>query len=225
VDGQERQPADALAEQPRHRSSPERDFTLSEALRTPAFWLISLGHGSALLIVSVVNVHIVFHITDGLGYSFESAAAIVSLITAGQIAGTLLGGVVGDRFDKRLIATGCMVFHSLALLLVAYATSMAMVIAFGVLHGVAWGLRGPMMQAIRADYFGRTAYGTILGTSSLVVMFGNISGPILAGYLADQTGDYVAGFTLLALLSGLGCVFFLLARRPVPPRLAATVPG
>ena len=78
----------------------------------------------------------------------------------------------------------------------------------------AWGLRGPFMQAMRADYFGRTSIGMIIGLSSLITVIGQIGGPILAGMLADLTGDYRFGFTLLAALSGLGSVFFLLAKRP-----------
>jgi sugar phosphate permease len=212
----------AEAEDHRHTRvslNPDRDFTVREAMRTPAFWLISLGHGSALLIVSVVNVHIIFHLTEGLGYSFSGAAVVVALITVGQLAGTMLGGVIGDVFDKRMIAVGCMVCHTIALLLVAHAVWIGMVVAFGLLHGAAWGLRGPMMQAIRADYFGRKAYGAILGFSSLIITFGTISGPLIAGFLADQTGDYVLGFTILAVFSGLGSVFFLLAKRPTPPGL------
>jgi dipeptide/tripeptide permease len=71
------------------------------------------------------------------------------------------------------------------------------------------------MGAIRADYFGRTSYGAILGTSSLITMFGSIIGPIVAGVLADETGNYELGFTLLAVLAGMGSVFFLMAKRPV----------
>ena len=44
-------------------------------------------------------------------------------------------------------------------------------------------------------------------------------GPLLAGILADQFGSYEFGFTLLAILSGLGSIFFLVARRPTPPAL------
>ena len=197
--------------------NPERDFTLKEALRTRAFWLVSLGHGSSLLIVSSVNVHLILHLTSGLGYSFAGATVFITLITAGQIAGTMLAGLVGDRFDKSKIAAGCMIFHTIAMLLVAHATSIGMVVAFALLHGTAWGLRGPMMQAIRADYFGKSAYGAILGMSSLIIIFGTVSGPVIAGFLADRTGDYVLGFTVLALVSGLGSSFFLLAKRPVPP--------
>ena len=60
-----------------------------------------------------------------------------------------------------------------------------MVLAFAVLHGGAWGLRGPFMQAIRADYFGRSAIGMILGLSLMIIVVGQVGGPMIAGILAD----------------------------------------
>ena len=92
-----------------------------------------------------------------------------------------------------------------------------MVIAFAVLHGTAWGLRGPFMQAIRADYFGRTAIGMILGLSFMIIVVGQVGGPLIPGMLNDLTGDYRVGFTLLAILAALGSGFFLLARKPKRP--------
>ena len=55
----------------------------------------------------------------------------------------------------------------LGLLLLTYAMNTAMLVGYAVLHGAAWGLRGPFMQAIRADYFGRSAIGMILGLAPL----------------------------------------------------------
>jgi len=46
------------------------------------------------------------------------------------------------------------------------------------------------------------------------VMLGMSSGPIIAGYMADQSGNYESGFTLLALLSLLGSVCFFAATPP-----------
>jgi len=57
----------------------------------------------------------------------------------------------------------------------------------------------------------------ILGLSFLVIMIGQIGGPMIAGLAADATGDYRVGFTLLALLAGLGSAFFLAAKRPPRP--------
>src|SRR5690349_2107894 len=54
-----------------------RDFTAREALRTPAFWLLSLGHGFALLVVGAVNVHAIAHMKESLAYSVSAAALVI----------------------------------------------------------------------------------------------------------------------------------------------------
>jgi hypothetical protein len=51
----------------------------------------------------------------------------------------------------------------------------------------------------------------------MIVMFGMMGGPLIAGALADHTDTYQLGFTLLAGLAALGSVFFALARPPTPP--------
>jgi sugar phosphate permease len=202
-------------------NSSVRDFTAREALRTPAFWLLSLGHGFALLVVGAVNVHAIAHMTESLAYTVSGAALVITLVTLFQIGGVMIGWVIGDRFEKRLIAAACMLMHCLGLLSLTYAGTAAsttsLVIVFAALHGVAWGLRGPFMHAIRADYFGRSAIGMILGLSFMIIVIGQIGGPMIAGLLADMTGNYRTGFTVLALLAGVGSMFFVLAKRPAPP--------
>jgi sugar phosphate permease len=202
-------------------NSSARDFTAREALRTPAFWLLSLGHGFALLVVGAVNVHAIAHMKESLAYTVSTAALVITLMTLFQIGGVLLGWVIGDRFEKRLIAAACMLMHCLGLLSLTYAGAAASttpwIIAFAALHGVAWGLRGPFMHAIRADYFGRSAIGMILGLSFMIIVIGQVGGPMIAGVLADITGNYRTGFTVLALLAGVGSMFFVLAKRPAPP--------
>ena len=205
--------------QPAFRS---RDFTAREALRTPAFWLLSLGHGFALFVVGAVSVHAIAHMKEALGYSVSAAAAVITLLTICQLLGVMLGWVIGDRYEKRFIAAGCMLMHALGLLALTYATGFAWLVAFTALHGVAWGLRGPFMQAMRADYFGRSAIGMILGLSFMIIVVGQIGGPMIAGMLADATGNYRLGFTVLAVLAGLGSVFFVLAKRPARPLRCAS---
>jgi sugar phosphate permease len=194
------------------------DFTAREAIGTRAFWLISAGHGMALLGVSAVMVHLIVHVTERLGYSLRQGAAVLALMTVMQVSGQLAGGWAGDRWSKHLIAAGCMLAHAVALGLLAVAATLGAVIVFAILHGLAWGVRGPLMGALRADYFGGTAFGTITGFSSMIAMLGMMGGPLLAGILADQTGSYRAGFLALAALAALGSVFFALAVRPAPPR-------
>ena len=62
-----------------------------------------------------------------------------------------------------------------------------MIALFVIFHGLAWGARGPLMQALRADYFSASSFGFIMGLSSLIVMLGTVLGPIIAGVLAGAT--------------------------------------
>lgn len=199
----------------------QREFSAREALRTRSFWLLSFGHGFALIVVYAVSVHAITHMKEGLGYTLAQASLFITLMTVSQIGGVLVGWAIGDRFEKRVIAAVCMLMHAGGLLMLTYAGGNAMLVAFAVLHGGAWGLRGPMMQAIRADYFGRRSIGMILGLSSMIIVLGQIGGPVIAGVFADYTGNYRLGFTVLAVMAGLGSLFFLLARRPALPQRVA----
>ncbi|NBS72806.1 MAG: MFS transporter, partial [Betaproteobacteria bacterium] len=176
------------------------EFTTQQALRTRAFWFLALGHGFALAIVTAVNVHAITHMKESLGYSVSQASLAILLMTIAQIAGVLFGAAVGDRFEKRKVSAACMLLHAIGLLLLTYATHPIEIAAFAIIHGAAWGLRGPFMQAIRADYFGRNAIGMILGLSAVIVALGQVAGPLVAGVLADVTGDYKTGFTVLSIM-------------------------
>ena len=199
----------------------KRGFTLHEAMRTRAFWLLAIGHGAALLVVGAVNVHAITHMKEGLGYSVNLASLVIMMMTIAQIGGVLFGIWIGDRFVKRRVAALAMVGHFLGLLMLTYASGFAMLVAFAVLHGAAWGVRGPFMQAMRADYFGRRSIGMILGVSAVVVAIGQVAGPLVAGVFVDLMGDYRLGFTVLALVSLGGAWAFIAAVQPVHPALQA----
>ncbi|GIW06970.1 MAG: hypothetical protein KatS3mg060_1775 [Dehalococcoidia bacterium] len=138
----------------------------------------------------------------------------MTALSATSLLAQLGGGLLGDRFDKRIVAGVCMLAHMSALILLAYGGSIVAVVAFVLLHGMAWGIRGPLMPAIRADYFGRASFGMINGISGLVTMVGTVAGPVFVGVTTDLLGSYHLGFTVLALLAGLGSLCFFFARRP-----------
>lgn len=196
-------------------------FTVREAVRSRAFWLLAFAHASALLVVGAVMAHLALYLTGEQGYSLQAASFVVAGVTIAQIAGQVVGGYLGDRTSKRWLSVAAMGGHVTGLLLLAFATGPWMIWGFAVLHGLAWGARGPLMSAIRADYFGSTAFGQIMGYSSIILMFGMIGGPLIAGILADVTGSYQAGFTILAVLAAFGGLLFAAA---VPPPRRAPSP-
>ena len=131
----------------------------------------------------------------------------------------MLGWVIGDRFEKRLVAAACMLMHAAGLLMLTYATGSVDARGFARCCTAArWGLRGPFMQAMRADYFGRRSIGMIMGLSAMITRHRPDRRP--AHRRCDSrtaTGNYRVGFTLLALLAGVGSLFFYWAKAPESP--------
>lgn len=199
------------------QTTPEPDFTAAQAIRTKAFWLLAVGHGIALIVVMAVNTHAINHMRISLDYTIAQASFFIMLMTMFQVTGVLLGGYLGDKFEKRLVAACCMVLHGTGLFILTYAQGALELVFFAAAHGLAWGLRGPFMQAIRADYFGRKAIGMILGLSAMITALGQSIGPLLAGILGDATGNYELGFNVLSIMALFGAYAFWLAKRPSPP--------
>ena len=202
-------------------SSTDTQISLSwrQAVEEPSFWLISSGHALSLLTVSSMLAHLIPYLTFDLGYEPVNAGFVFALMTALQMAGLFLGGVVGDRFDKRTICTLCMLGHFVGLIALTYGADPILVIAFAVAHGLAWGVRAPLMVALRADYFGPKSFGTIMGISSLIVMIGMTLGPLFSGIMFDLYGNYDLAFTCIAFCSLIGALCFWFAK---PPKLLAT---
>jgi MFS family permease len=198
-------------------STPEPTFTVGQALRTKAFWLLAAGHGIALVVVMTVNTHAINHMRISMGYTITQASLFIMIMTGSQVTGVLIGGYLGDKFDKRLVAASCMLLHAGALFVLTYATHALELIFFALGHGLAWGIRGPFMQAIRADYFGRKSIGMILGISASIAAIGQTVGPLIAGYLGDVTGDYQLGFTVISGIAVVGALAFWFAQRPQQP--------
>ncbi len=211
-------PATADAATPAPSSKPvgpaQGEYTARQALRTRAFWLLSLGHACSLFVVSAINVHAIMHIKEGLGYSLALASLYITIATAGQFVGVVCGWAVPERIEKRKVTAFTMLLHATGMLLLTYATGPVMLVLSALVHGMGWGLRGPFISAMRADYFGRNSIGMILGLSSMIMVIGQIGGPLIAGAFADWLGNYRVGFTIIAALAAVGSLFFWLAKRP-----------
>ena len=200
----------------------ELHFTVGEAIRDRSFWYVSLGHGAAMMAVFAVLVHLVPHLVEGLGWSKTSAQAVLTLVTVTSIVGQVGGGYIGDRYSKARLAAVCMLMHAVALVILAYASSAPVVVFAALLHGVAWGTRGPLMMAIRADFYGRRYFGQIAGYSNVLVMLGPLIGPSFAGWMSDTYGDYSGAFLAIGVVVGVGSLLFLASRKPpIPARLKA----
>jgi MFS family permease len=192
----------------------EPGHDLGGALRTASFWLLVVGHGTALVAVSAVNLHLVPLMTHHHGIPLATAGLTVAVMSTAQLLGQVVTGFIGDRVDKRMLAAACMVVQTGVLVVLATASGVGLVVAAAVVHGVAWGLRGPVMTSLRTDYFGVGSFGTIMGWSMGFVSVGLVVGPLLVTVIEGGPGGYPWAFLALAIVTGVGAVTFAVLRKP-----------
>ena len=191
----------------------QRDLSASQAIRTPAFWLIAFGHGFTSMVILAIMTHLGLLLKDK-GFDVETTGWIVSAYTGVAMIFQLVGGYLGDRAPKNLVLFGFTSIQAAAVLILTYASSLPMFYLFAVLFGAGFGGRNPLTTAIRGEYFGRGSFGKILGLSTVPMNVLLLLSSPFAGYIRDTTGTYTTAFLVLAGLNFFGGVLFLFARRP-----------
>jgi MFS family permease len=197
----------------------QHDFTAKEALRTRAFWSISISHTLANLSVGAISAHIYFPLTDenAVNLSDASAATIVPIMAFASFGFQMLGGFAGDRINKRSILPVLLLLQGSSLVVLAQAGDYWTAVLFALMWGLGFGGRTPMLHAMRGDYFGRKHFGVILGMSAFPMGLGMMAAPVIVGRIYDTTGTYVNSLYTLAAICGIAAFTILLATRPATP--------
>ncbi len=200
-----------------------RDFTAREALRTKAFWGLALAHGAPLMVVGMWMGHGVLHV-DELGdgsLTAVHAGIVLTVMTFAQFGGQLLSAYTGDRYPKRPLLLLCMIGHAVAGVALGLANGMLLLMIFAIVNGIAWGARGTLITSLRADYFGTSQFGRIMGWTSMVMMPFMTIGGLGSGILRDITGSYDLPFIIFSIGAGTGVLWILMAPRPTLPKSSA----
>ena len=90
-------------------------------------------------------------------------------------------------------------------------------IAFAIAWGIGFGGRNPILHAMRGEYFGTRAFGTILGLSGILMSVAMIVAPVTVGYLFDVQGTYRWAFLGGAVACYTGAVLILFGTKPRHP--------
>ena len=189
-------------------------YTVKEALSTSSFWLLTMATGLRILVTSGVSLHLVPFFVD-LGISPVAAAGFAGSVGIMSIPGRFGLSTIGDYMNKRYILVICMFSLSLGVFLLSIVDSLTGVILALVLYSSSQGGSAVIPNSLMADYFGTKYYGTIMGFRSVLVTFGVIAGPIIAGATFDNYGSYKFAFMSFAFIN---LIAFVMVIFSLPPK-------
>lgn len=210
-------PANTASAAPRGFGRDVRDisWTLKEARRTRAFWMIVTFVSVDRFALGAINLHLVISFQDK-GLSAAQAVSILSLFAA---TSALTGVPWGFVFEKLHIRFGAMLISGLLLLsmgVLLIADTYPMAILFGLVFGFAVGGSSLVETLLWSDFFGRRHMGEIRGFTAPFRLLSPV-GPTVAGYIFDTTGSYRIAYGIF------GGIFFVMllamsfATPPVKP--------
>jgi MFS family permease len=205
---------------------PEVSWTLQEARRTRAFWLIVAFTVGTPFVLGATNLHLVANFQDR-GFSDALAVSVLSIFAAISALSMMPMGLLLERIHVR---HGGMIMTMLlmaAMLVISVADSYWEAMVFALLFGLATGMRGIIETLLIANYFGRGSLGTIRGFARTWTVFSTI-GPVFGGYTRDFTGSYTLTFLVFAAAAGVMFLLMVFAKQPVkpaPPVTGDSLPG
>jgi len=179
-----------------------KEYTLAEALMTPAFWVMSAGSALYGLIASGIGLfnESVLHergFPPGVYYQSLVVTALTSLI------GNFLGGYLAAKGSMNRLMSMAMLMLMAALISLVNVRTIWQVDVIAVVMGISGGFVMVLFFSCWGRIYGRTHLGKIQGAAQTMTVLASAVGPLLLALCIARTGSYAAGFYILALVVGL----------------------
>ncbi|MDE2899748.1 MAG: MFS transporter [Chloroflexota bacterium] len=193
------------------------DFTLLQALRTPALYLLMLSFLMMGLAMGIFTIHQVPAITDK-GFDLVVASIVSVTLSSCSFCVKPTVGFLSERFSPRYLCTLCMAVGAVGVVTLGLGDAMVFLFVFAACYGFGAGATPVFQNVIWADYFGRRYLGSIRGMIAPIAALGGGISPFIAGWMFDNTGSYDSILVTMGLGAFLAAAFMLMAR---PPRFRA----
>jgi len=195
-------------------AAPEPRFSRAEAMRTPAFWLLSLYTVLVFPVQAGVSLHQAPHLIER-GLSPIVAATVISFFSVMSAVASFGVGFLPRRWPVRYTMLAAAALLSTGTFgLIGVVSAEDAYLAAG-LFGLGIGGIMTLLPVAWADYFGRESFGAIRGVALTLQVLAQAAGPLLSGALRDWSGNYTDSLLVFGVLSALAVVAALAARRPL----------
>jgi MFS family permease len=191
------------------------DATLRQAVRHPAFWLLTLCFTLHAFVAAALWAHVMPAFT-ARGVDETATLAVLVWIGPAQVAGRLAFASIGRALPLRRVGLFALAAMAIAFALFAASAHPAALLGFALLFGAGNGLVTIVRGGLVPAYFGRTHVGRVGGLMSAVSLLARAAAPLAAAWLLLLLPGYRELMLVLAGIAGGAWLAFLAARPPGP---------
>ena len=194
-------------------STPQSGVAYRTAMRTAAFWLLTLALAlGAFASTGMILEQVAYLIAQGYAPAF--AATLVGLFGLAYLPGRAFIAWHGERTSLALLFSAAFGLQALGIVLLLKVPTLPGVIAYVCTFGAAYGATFPLRGALMARRFGRRSYGGIIAAQGVPVGIGAALGPVVVGRLIDAHGYGAAFGACIAALVAAAAIVAVPVRAP-----------
>ncbi len=197
----------------------EREYTFKQAAKTSTYWLLMVGLSAQYFIAGGFNVHIFPFLTD-MGIKEAVASGMMSMMIFFTIPARFFGGLIADRVSKnriQFLLLGSFLMQVIGISVFLLFQNLPSVYILLACHGISSGAVTPLVILIIGRYFGRKAFGFILGTMIAFLAPMGLLSPVYYGWVFDTTESYNIAFITALVFATLATLLMFFVRSPKPP--------
>ncbi len=212
---------------PRKAHGPTRrddaDFSLRQALRHPAFWMLAFAFAANSFIFSALSIHLI-PVLQGYGHPVGSVVLMAALIGPMQVVGRLAEMTIARRAHPATIGKVCFAILPAALLaLLFFGHRQWAMTVFCVLYGLANGVLTIVRGTVPQVLFGARNYGAISGALAGPSLLAKAAGPLAVAAFIHHGSSPALLFGMLFTFALASLLFFVLAVRAQGPSTPSTI--
>ena len=210
-------------DRPKQAADPEpkvlaqRDWTRSEVMRDPWFWVLLSG----VLAPAVIGTTVFFHqiyLVELRGWSLSVFTSAFPVMACSTIIFALITGYLVDRFSAVVLLPIFLIPLALSCFALGFIEAVWAPFLFMTLMGISYGFSSTLLGALWPEIYGTLHLGAIRALIVSLMVFGTAAGPGLTGWLIDSGVSYPNQIITMGIYCLLGCVGLFFASRQLGER-------
>jgi OFA family oxalate/formate antiporter-like MFS transporter len=178
-----------------------KDYTQSEALHTPQWYLLTLiltlNVSAGISLISQAKLSA----TDIAGYSVSGAATLVGVLAIFNGGGRIVWAAVSDHIGRMPAFAAMLVLQGVCLITLPHASNTVLFFVLAAVIYLCYGGGFGTMPATAGDFFGVKNAGAIYGLMLIGWSLGGIIGPVIASALIGDDENYTVAYTVIGIIA------------------------
>jgi OFA family oxalate/formate antiporter-like MFS transporter len=192
----------------------QNDYTWKEMMKTPTFYLLWLEFTCGALAGLMIIGHLAKIVAVQSNNTIKLGFIFVALLAVFNAGGRVLAGALSDKIGRIRTIFIVSVGQAIIMFLFSGASAITGFVVGSAIIGICYGSCLSLFPSACGDYWGMKNLGMNYGILFTAYGIGGIFGPILAGRIADSTGNYSMAYTIAAGLMILAAVLTFFTKAP-----------